>query len=294
MQLKTIKSVLRKKVNDLLSSIEDSKTKELCSKNIIVTGGAISSMLMKETVKDFDIYFRNEETVDAIIDYYLKIFNKDKDNNVEKKRKKDGRLSLFIRSTGITLEEGLEEGTEFFDNEEEIKSYVGEEEKEEEKDKKKYRPVFLTENAITLSDKVQLIIRFFGPPEEIHKNFDFIHCTCYYDYYSGELVTPVRALISILEKRLFYQGSLYPICSVLRARNLIKKDWAISGGQYLKMCIQISQLDLTSVDVLEEQLIGVDSAYFQHLIKHIREAKEKNSDLKIDVTYICSIIDEIL
>ncbi len=282
MQLKTIKSVIRKKVNDLLSSIEDSKTKELCSKNVIVTGGAISSMLMKEQVKDFDIYFRNEETAEAVIDYYLKIFNKDTDNNVEKKRKKDGRLSIFIRSTGIASEE------------EEIKSYVGKEEKEEEKNKKKYRPVFLTENAITLSDKVQLIIRFFGSPEEIHKNFDFIHCTCYYDYYSGELVTPVRALISILEKRLFYQGSLYPICSVLRARNLIKKDWAISGGQYLKMCIQISNLDLTSVDVLEEQLIGVDSAYFQHLIKHIREAKKENSELKIDETYICSIIDKIL
>nr|MCU0343906.1 T9SS type A sorting domain-containing protein [Ignavibacterium sp.] len=46
---------------------------------------------------------------------------------------------------------------------------------------KKYRPVFISENAITLSDKVQLVIRFYGTPAEIHDNYDYAHCMCYFD-----------------------------------------------------------------------------------------------------------------
>jgi hypothetical protein len=43
-----------------------------------------------------------------------------------------------------------------------------------------YRPVFLTTNAITLSDDVQLVIRFYGTPGEIHDVYDFEHCKCYW------------------------------------------------------------------------------------------------------------------
>ena len=39
---------------------------------------------------------------------------------------------------------------------------------------------------LTLSGAVQLIIRFYGPPEEIHANYDFIHCTCCWQSSNGD------------------------------------------------------------------------------------------------------------
>ena len=45
--------------------------------------------------------------------------------------------------------------------------------------KEKYRPIFLSTNAITLSDKIQLVIRFYGEPSEILDNYDFLHVLNY-------------------------------------------------------------------------------------------------------------------
>lgn len=72
---KTIKSVLRNKVNAWLESIKDDGLRNACAKEAIVTGGSIASMLLGEEVNDFDIYFRTKATVRAVADYYVKEFN---------------------------------------------------------------------------------------------------------------------------------------------------------------------------------------------------------------------------
>lgn len=57
----------------------------------------------------------------------------------------------------------------------------------------KYRDVFgvdglcITENAITLKNKIQLITKHYGQPDEVRKTFDFVHCTPYYDSRDGKL-----------------------------------------------------------------------------------------------------------
>lgn len=63
---KTIKSVLRKKVDDWLASIEDEEVRKLAQKNTVVTGGCIASMLLGEPVNDFDIYFQDFATTKAV------------------------------------------------------------------------------------------------------------------------------------------------------------------------------------------------------------------------------------
>ena len=156
-----------------------------------------------------------------------------------------------------------------------------------------YRPVFLSSNAITLSDKIQLIVRFYGEAEEVHKNFDFLHCTNWYDYGTGELVLKPEALECLLNKELKYSGSRYPVCSVIRTRKFIKRGFHINAGQYLKMCFQISQLDLTNIDVLEDQLVGVDSSYFSMLIEGLRAKEENDPSFKVREDYLTSIIDKI-
>lgn len=154
----------------------------------------------------------------------------------------------------------------------------------------KYRPLFITTNAITLSDKIQIVIRFYGKAEEIHKNYDFEHCKCYWTS-TGTLELPARSLEAILNKELIYSGSKYPLCSVIRTRKFIKRGWHINAGQYLKMCFQISELNLHDIDVLEDQLVGVDSVYFSSVVDSLRKLNESGKGF--DTTYLNSIIDKI-
>jgi len=160
--------------------------------------------------------------------------------------------------------------------------------------KTKYRPIFLTGNALTLSHKVQLIVRFFGTPEEIHKNFDFRAVKSYWTYETG-LKTNVDILLDINSKKLVYEGSRYPICSLIRTRKYVSRQWKISAGEFVKMAFQVGDLDLKNIDVLKDQLVGVDSTYFTWMIniieKDLKNAHKNGTEFDIDSDYICNVID---
>ena len=299
MKEKTIRNEIKNKIDDLISSVKDEEIKQLMKDGIIVTGGCIVSMLSGESINDFDIYFKDIDTAYKVGNYYVKKFLKFNEKNkgiptdVELVRT-DDRLHLMVRSSGIISE----------DNDEEYKYFeqldVGSPETENfvqqavqylqgYTDKKnKYKPLVLTSNAITLSNDVQLITRFFGSPEEIHKNFDFIHCTNYWTSWNNELVLRKEALVSIMTKELKYFGSLYPICSMFRIRKYLKRGYTINAGQILKIAYQISKLDLDNVEILRDQILGVDTMYFIELLDKI-----KSNPTKIDLIYLSQLIDEI-
>jgi hypothetical protein len=140
---------------------------------------------------------------------------------------------------------------------------------------------------------VQLIIRFYGDAEQIHKNYDFVHCTNYWESKSKTLVLHPEAIESILTKELKYQGSLYPICSVIRTRKFIQRGWYINAGQFLKMSFQISRLDLTDINILREQLTGVDALYFSKIIAICSEKMSKENLTSISTDYVCEVIDRL-
>jgi hypothetical protein len=132
---------------------------------------------------------------------------------------------------------------------------------------------------------VQVIFRFTGPPEEIHHNFDFVHCTNWYA--DGELHLNQAALEAILSKELQYIGSLYPICSVFRIKKFLQRGWTITAGTMLKISWDISELDLSQREVLQEQLVGMDAAYFHQVIALLREGDT------IDRTYLYELINRV-
>lgn len=331
MKKKTINSIICKKFDDFLSSITDESVRELVSKNTIITGGCIVSMLLKEEIKDFDLYFTNKETVLAVANYYV---NKFKESTVQKHKDgkeilikvldgdvqdspedwkqiggpEKGRVKIYLKSSGIAGESGTEdyqyfesrppeEGEEFIDNVISNVSEVDEMHPAEVDDKPRYRPVFLSANAITLSDKIQIVIRFYGEPSEIHDNYDYIHCTNYWHSKDRQVVLKQSALEAILSKELVYIGSKYPLCSIVRTRKFLKRGWTINAGQYLKMCFQVSKLDLTDIAVLEDQLIGVDVAYFCQLIdavkNHSEKEKNEGKEFKLEYGYLATIIDKM-
>lgn len=278
MSRSTIKKILKKKHQDFCASIKDERVRRLVKKNSFITGGSIVSLLTNEPVHDYDYYFTDKETVIAVAEYYVKEFeNREGDYSAEVVTE-DDRVKIFIQSSGIAESEGYNES---------------EEEVESNNETDKYSPVFLSANAITLSNKVQLVIRFYGSPEEVHKNYDFVHCTCYWEAEKGNLVLPADALESIVTKNLRYTGSLYPLCSVIRTRKFIKRGWYINAGQYLKMCFQISELDLADLNILEEQLTGVDALYFHQIISICKNKEKKDAAFKIDSSYLCNVIDKI-
>jgi len=307
MKSKYAAMAISKKISNWLDSITNPTLKELVSKNVIVTGGCIISLLQNEEVNDFDIYLRTKEATLGLARYYVEEFKKNppqrfKNQNKEVKIEvveESDRVKIVIASSGIAGESGSDD-YQYFEqvegNEEQEKfidaalSDAKDATKTETESKQKYRPVFLTSNAITLSNKIQIVLRFYGEPKKIHSTYDFVHCTNYWDSGTKQLMLNQPALESLLAKNLVYKGcSLYPICALVRVRKFLKRGWHINAGELLKISWDISKLDLTNIKVLEDQLIGVDSAYFGQLIEAL---KEKDPE-KVDPTYLMTVIDRI-
>jgi len=293
MNSKNIKKVLKKKVDNWLSNIKDDEIKQMARDNVLITGGSIVSLLSNEKPNDYDVYFRTREAVLKIAKYYTKVFNSTHDTDIYVEEEKDstgniaknGKISVFIRSSGVASDNS---------NGNEISHDFDKDIDEKETDESdKYRPVYLTSNAITLSDKIQIVIRFWGEIEEIHKNYDFVHCTCSFDYRDNKLILPAKALECIINKELYYVGSKYPLCSIIRARKFVNRGWAINAGQYLKMCLQLNELNLHNIETLRDQLTGVDSAYFDMAIRAIEQKKEKDKEWTVDNSYLFEVINRI-
>ena len=321
MKNNTIKLALRAKIKELLDTVTNPEVKALMERDIMVCGGAIASMLLNERPNDYDIYFKTFETTEAVARYYVDKFNtlrqvKVKEgvtpyvptvkvewrNNIRDEAER--RVIIYMKSAGIASDVEESPDYAYFEQMPEMAAseyveantqnlYEEAEEMHEtldDKKKEKFRPVFLTDNAITLSHKVQLVLRFYGSAEEIHKNYDYAHAMCSFSYSDSNLVLHQEALNSLLNKALIYRGSLYPIASLFRIRKFLKRGWSITAGQMLKIIWQVNDLDLQDKAVLRDQLIGVDQAYMSQLISVL---SNREPGTRVDSIYIAKIIDEI-
>jgi len=306
MQLKTIKKTISAKMNAWLESITDEKLRSDVKDNLLISGGSITSLLLNEEVNDYDVYIQDRNVLLKLVNYYVgdmddvEVWDGRNKKDIIKDREFDGcdlensysQLGCAIRNLGTDQIKLYIEGSSTGGLKVESALEAVRNSAESMTEVAKYRVEFLSPNAISLSDNIQIVIRFYGTPEDIHKTFDFIHATNYFTFKDG-VVTNIMALESILTKQLHYQGSLYPLTSVIRAKKFLDRGWKVNAGEYLKMMFQISLLDLTDIDVLEEQLIGVDVAYFGALIKALREHKEKNIDFVPTAAYMNEIINRI-
>lgn len=314
MKTKTIRKILREKMEDWLKSIDDLDVRQCARENVIVTGGSIPSMLLGEPINDFDLYMRTRKSTEVLAKYYVDKFNKAHPDKVIKpyveldsieniKGVTEDRVVIKVQSSGAAGE-GDDSNYQYYEATDNVQGdganqfintmLHGDKSPDEEgEEKPRYRPVFMSQNAITLKNKIQLVIRFYGEPDEIHNNYDFQHAMCSYDHYNDDLRMPAEALECLLSKTLIYKGSLYPICSLFRLRKFIERGWKVSAGEILKISWQISEIDLTNKQVLREQLVGCDAAYFHQLIKLMDKHKEEQKDLEIDSAYIVQLVDKI-
>lgn len=287
MQKKTINKVLKSKINDWIDSIEDPELQKDLKKNVLVSGGCIASMFLNQPVADYDIYLQDMNTLVRLAEYYYP-------NQVLDGRKKEQYLKEYKQDNGY--DENDDMGQEFVRvknlKSDQVKMDVPKHGQKMNLDKSenapKYQVAFISENAISLTNEIQIVTRFSGTPEEIHKNFDYVHATNYFTLESG-IVTNISALESVLTKELRYQGSLYPLTSIIRMKKFIGRGWRINAGEMLKIMFQISELDLRNPEVMEEQLIGVDIAYFGVLIEILKGVKKES----LTSQYLNEIIDRV-
>lgn len=308
MNSRNIKKHLKAKLRDWTDHIDNEAIKKIIEENTIITGGALVSLLTGETVHDYDVYFRTKDACVEVAKYYVDKWNNNHPDNpvtlkweetTEKSTGSDnGAVKCFVKSKGIADED--EKGSNsisynFETTAQEDKEMGMDTEKAEEEDggKEKYRPRFITSNAITLSDKIQIVTRFYGEVADIHKNFDFAHCTCAWSSWDNEVFLPQKALECIINKKLYYIGSKYPLCSIIRTRKYIERGYHINAGQYVKMCMQLNNLDLTDVEVLEEQLTGVDTTYFRVMVEELQRHQEETGSDRVDTTYAMKLINKL-
>ena len=270
MKKRTINEIISKKIDKWIDTVDDPILKVRIRPAVIVTGGSITSMLLGEMPNDFDVYFSDITLAADLAKYYAE---------------KMTNLETFVitprgDNSGVCLEvkhKNLIAADATFNIDAMTSAETG-----------KYEPLFISANAITLSDKIQLIFRFVGDPDTLHENYDFVHTKNYWTESNG-VVFNSAALAATLSKELVYTGSRYPLCSMFRIKKFIKRGWTITAGDMLKIAWDINELDLKNIDVLKEQLIGVDYMYFIDLIRRMELDKEEKNIW--DRAYIMDMID---
>lgn len=219
----------------------------------------------------------------------------------------DDRIAIMVKSAGVASEtdEGSYDAVSEFTKEEQqqIATVMEDgdalaelEDKEKPDGKEKFRPVFLSRNAISLSQDVQLVIRFYGEPDQIHETYDFVHACCFWTSWDKKLTLRQEALEAMLAKELRYRGSKYPLCSLFRMKKFIERGWHVNCGTILKICWNLQEFDLGDIAVLEEMLTGVDLAFFVQVIEALRQRnKETNApdQERVDGLYLMELINKI-
>ncbi len=289
---KTIVSIISNKMNAWINTLPESLQGRV-KNSYILTGGAIASLVQGQMPNDYDVYFDDVDVCAAVAQHYVDMHKINTSMRVEV-QKLNHQVKVMIKSAGVIGDEINDGSYQYFEQSpeesvsEEMANFLGNPDKADlPTDAGKYRASFITSNAISLTDSVQIITRFVGDAAEIHKNFDYVHATNYYSVKTG-LVLNQDALESIICKELQYVGSLYPIASLFRMRKFIGRGWTINVGEILKISWDISKLNLEDYTILQEQLTGVDVAYFNQLLTLL-----KDSDRTLDRSYLVELINRI-
>lgn len=237
MKTKQIKKLLTTVTNNFLESIEDKEIRALIKKHGYVTGGAIPCMLMDDYVNDYDIYLNNKEVVDKVLAYFKN------DNKVSTTNDIDSIIDN-IKTTPTP---------------------------------KKFKVNLITNNSINFSDKIQIVVGFYGEPEQVIKSFDFAHIKSYFLLDNSELVVKEDVYKLIFEKELVYTGSSYPLSSFLRTKKYIKKGWNITNTEMIKIALDmVVALKDSLTQTYKIDVGGLDADEAEGVIERkIKEQKDK-------------------
>lgn len=199
-------------------------------KSGFVMGGAITSLHERTPPKDYDIYFNNVESLNKVARTIL-------GSSRGYERKEDGTYGRVAASNSLLNRVVFAEKSNIYE----------------------------TNNALTLSRKLQIITKFIGTPEQIAGTYDWEHCKAYWEpdivnpnYNVGKFVYLGDSLECIANRRLKYcpESSYYKLCAVSRMIKFQKRGWQIDLASLLKLIKDVGSLDLEDKKVIEHELQG--------------------------------------
>src|SRR3989304_3680324 len=177
MQVKTIEKNIRAKMEEWLKTITDDKLRGDVKENLLVSGGSIASMLLNQPVNDYDVYLMDIDVVKRLAIYYTQ-----SDRNIvifdgrEKEKLVKSLNDGYIDNGGDKRILGIDRNNAHAISlrnlkADQIKLYFNGEKGglkvlNVDLEKAYYTPLYFSPNAISLSNQLQIVLRFHGTAEE--------------------------------------------------------------------------------------------------------------------------------
>jgi hypothetical protein len=251
--VRTVNNLCEARLNELDLTPKQYNENILC--NSFIAGGAILSVTKEEKIKDYDLFVTTAASARSLVNTFLRrIQGGDTLQLITEVDEVNPKISKgvlsFTQPDRMTLP--IED---IIDNFNQLCK--------KQKSKGKLQPVYLSKNAITLSNGVQVIFRFIGEPEDVFSTFDYEHCKVYWrpkpqGLLLGSLVYTGRSQESIAKNELIYTGNTrFVLSAISRLNKFIKRGWGISPSSLLSLAVTASKIDWSNRKVLEEELLGI-------------------------------------
>jgi hypothetical protein len=236
--------------------LNTSKTK-ISTDDFIITGGAITSMLLNKSVNDYDIFFTNIDKAITIADKINeKVFNNSLRLFKENVTNTNGYITC--RTENVNVEQ-IQQTLKLDDNGSSSGNSIEYVNFGDDVD------IGASWNAITIvglnDSAIQIVLKTAGTPEFIHQHFDFVHCTNY--FWNDNLFLNEDACKSAMFKKLNYIGSFSPLSTFMRITKFTNIGWRISKEDMIKIAFDIINLNVLHPKNVEANLktVGLSKLY---------------------------------
>lgn len=199
-----------------------------------VAGGAVTSMFSGKEINDIDVYFRDYKSLVIVLKNLFNIDDSD-DDDVDKE------LDNFLDIGQFQL------------------IYTNHTKK----------------SVLFVKDELHLQLiyfKFFQTPQEIFDTFDFTVNMGVYDFAAEEFVLHDDFLKDVAQRRLMVNPkTAYPIISLLRIDKYKSKGYEISRKEFVKLCLAVNNLKITSWEMLEDVIGGMYGYTYGELFDATKE-----------------------
>jgi hypothetical protein len=232
------------KLNSLQGILTDYDRDILCSS--FIAGGAITSIAKEKNPKDYDLFFTNEESISKTIRTLVRYANVELDFKVEADPINPNlKRGVLHSTTSMRVEEVIDS----------LNLWL--------KERDNNRISYVSKNAITLKNGLQIIFRFIGEPKEVFTTFDYEHCKIYWrpsplGFSLGKVHFEGKSLESITKNELIYtNNSRFVLSALSRLNKFVKRGWGITTSSLLALAVSAGKIDWSDSKILEEELLGI-------------------------------------
>lgn len=290
--LRTVNNLCEAKLKELNFGGKFFSSHILC--NSFIAGGAIISVSKEEKIKDYDLFVTKGTSAVTLFNslvqrvpggsnFQLEVTKDEKNPNLER-----GTLKSAVVGWPPENVKSLEDQIDEFNQNCKSFKTTGR--------SHKVVPAYLSKNALTLNNGIQLIFRFIGEPKEVFTTFDYEHCKVYWrpnplGLLLGTVTYEGRSQESIAKNELIYTGNTrFVLSAVSRLNKFIKRGWGISPSSLLSLAVSSSKVDWANRQALEEELLGIYGIENKTL-KQILEMC--STEDKVDLDKVVQVLGEV-